>query len=76
MEKKTRAAKTKGPLIRDLKKITLDDLSPDQAHVIRGGKVYSCGGPNDDCQMLTIVIEEVSKLHVYISKVRATRGML
>jgi hypothetical protein len=70
MEKKIRAAKKKSPLIRDLKKIALNDLSPDQTHVIMGGAVYTCGGDSDDCQKLTVIVM-VERQEVVITKARA-----
>ena len=69
MENKRSAAKRKGPLIRDLKKVTLEDLSPDQMHVITGGKVYSCG-KDQECQQLTVIVEATKQKVVITKQVR------
>jgi hypothetical protein len=71
LEKKSRAAKKKGPLIRDLNKISLDDLAPDQTHLIMGGAVYSCGGPGDECSQLEVIVSAQKLKIEIVTKARA-----
>ena len=71
MEKKARAAKKKGVLIRDLGKVTLAELDPDQMHVITGGTLYTCGSSSADCERLEVYVSAAKFLTVSITKKKA-----
>jgi hypothetical protein len=66
---KAAVRKKKGVVIRDLNKIALEDLGPDQIHIIKGGKAISFGTSGDECAALVVVVGFTHDLHeIYIGK--------
>jgi hypothetical protein len=57
MPESRQSGKKKKVLVRDLSKVSVQDLDKNAAHTIKGGLVLSCGHEGDSCQAQTVVID-------------------